>query len=412
MEILHRSCCGIDVHKQFLVACLLTVDEAGRQHKEIRRFSTMTGELLACVDWLQQAQCSAIAMESTGVYWQAPYNLMEGRFAQVMIVNAQHLKRVPGRKTDKKDAEWIAELLQLGLLSPSFIPPRFQRELRQLTRVRTTLGQERTRLINRLHKTLEDTNLKLSSVLTDIRGQTGQHILGAVVRGEDDPIVLANMALRRAKSKRDALELALRGQVTDHHRLLLQELLEMIQQHDQAIVRLDAEVAERLRPYEEQIQRLDAIPGLNRRCIEVLFAEVGWDMSPFPDAAHLASLVGICPGNDESGGKRRSGRIRKGNRYAKAILVQAAHAAARTKNTYLSAQYHRIAARRGDKRAAVAVGHSILVIYYHMLKTGQPYQEKGGSYFSELDRQHAERRLTKQLERLGYQVTLTPAEIA
>ena len=412
MEILHRSCCGIDVHKQFLVACLLTVDDTGRPHQELRRFSTMTGELLACVDWLQQAQCSAIAMESTGVYWQAPYNLMEGKFAQVMIVNAQHLKRVPGRKTDKKDAEWIAELLQVGLLNPSFIPPRFQRELRQLTRVRTTLGQERTRLINRLHKTLEDTNLKLSSVLTDIRGQTGRHILGAVVRGEDDPIALANMALRRAKSKRDTLELALRGQVTDHHRLLLRELLEMIQLHDQAIARLDAEVAERLRPYEEQIQRLDAIPGLNRRCIEVLFAEVGWDMSPFPDAAHLASLVGICPGNDESGGKRRSGRIRKGNRYAKAILIQAAHAAARTKNSYLAAQYRRIAARRGDKRAAVAVGHSILIIYYHMLKTGQPYQEKGGTYFSELDRHQAERRLTKQLERLGYQVTLTPAEIA
>jgi transposase len=263
---------------------------------------------------------------------------MEGHFAQVMIVNAHHLKRVPGRKTDKKDAEWIAELLQLGLLRPSFIPPKFQRELRQLTRLRTTLSQERTRLINRLHKVLEDTNLKLSSVLTAIRGQTGQHILGAVVRGEDDPIVLANMALRRARSKRDALVLALRGRVNDHHRLLLRELLEMIQQHDQAITRLDAELEERLRPYDGLIQRLDAIPGLNRRCIEILFAEVGWDRSPFPDAAHLASLIGICPGNNESGGKRLSGRMRKGNRYAKAILVQAAQAAARTKNTYLSAQ--------------------------------------------------------------------------
>lgn len=351
-------------------------------------------------------------MESTGVYWQSPYNLMEGCFAQVMIVNAEHLKRVPGHKTDKKDAEWIAELLQLGLLKPSFIPPRFQRNLRQITRLRTTLTQERTRLINRLHKLLEDTNLKLSSVLTDIRGQTGQHILGAIVRGEEDPTVLANMALRRAANKRDTLVLALRGRVSDHHRLLLQELLEIIQYHDQMIGRLDTEIEERLRPYEEQIQRLDAIPGLNRRCIEILFAEVGWDMSPFPDAAHLASLVGICPGNYESGGKRLNGRIRKGNRYAKAILVQAAQAAARTKRTYLAAQYQRIAARRGGKRAAVAVGHSILVIYYHMLKTGQPYQEKGESYFSELDRQHAERRLTKQLERLGYQVTLTPAEIA
>ena len=411
MEVLHRSCCGIDVHKQFLVACLLIVDETGHQHKEIRRFSTMTGELLSCVDWLQTAQCTAVAMESTGVYWQSPYNLMEGHFAQVMIVNAEHLKRVPGQKTDQKDAEWIAELLQLGLLKPSFIPPRFQRDLRQLTRLRTTLTQERTRLINRVHKLLEDANFKLSSVLTDIRGQTGKHILGAVVRGEEDPTVLANMALRRAANKRDALVLALRGRVSDHHRLLLRELLEMIQHHDQAIFRLDHDIEERLRPYDAQIQRLDAIPGLNRRSIEILFAEVGWDMSAFPDAAHLASLVGICPGNYESGGKRLSGRIRKGNHYVKAILVQAAQAAARTKNTYLAAQYQRIAARRGGKRAAVAVGHSILVIYYHMLTTGQPYQEKGVDYFSELDRQHAERRLTKQLERLGYQVTLTPAEI-
>ncbi len=412
MEVLYRSCCGIDVHKQFLVACLLVVDEAGCQHKELRRFSTMTGDLLTCIDWLKAAQCRAIAMESTGVYWKSPWNLMEGHFEIVMIVNAEHMKRVPGRKTDKKDAEWIAELLQLGLLKPSFIPPRPQRELRDLTRLRTTMTAERTRLVNRLHKTLEDTNLKLSSVLTDIRGQTGQHILGAVVRGEDDPIVLANMALRRAARKRDALVLALRGRVNDHHRLLFRELLEMIQHHDQAISRLDKEIEERLRPTAPLIQRLDAIPGCSRRVIEILFAEVGWELSPFPDAAHLASWVGICPGNNESGGKRFSGRIRKGNRWVKAILVQAAQAAARTKNTYLSAQYHQIAARRGNKRAAVAVGHSILVIYYHMLTTGEPYQEKGANYFSELDRHHAERRATKQLERLGYQVTLIPAQIA
>ncbi len=412
MEVLYPKCCGIDVHKQFLVACLLIADEAGHQHQEIRRFSTMTGELLSCVDWLQKAHCTAVAMESTGVYWKPVWNVMEGLFETVMIVNAEHMRRVPGRKTDKKDAEWLAELLQVGLLKPSFIPSRPQRELRDLTRTRTTLTQERTRLINRVHKVLEDANLKLSSVLTDIMGQTGHHILGAIVRGEEDPTVLADMALRRAANKREALVLALRGRISDHHRALLRALLEMIRHHDQAIWHLDREIEERLRPYEEQIQRLDAVPGLSRRSIEILFAEVGWDMSPFPDAAHLASLVGICPGNYESGGKRLSGRIRKGNHWAKATLVQAAQAAARTKNTYLSAQYHQIAARRGGKRAAVAVGHSILVIYYHMLKTGEPYQEKGGDYFSELDRQHAERRLTKQLERLGYQVTLTPAKIA
>jgi transposase len=271
---------------------------------------------------------------------------------------------------------------------------------------------ERTRLVNRLHKTLEDTNLKLSAVLTDIMGQTGQHILGAILRGEEDPTVLADLALRRAASKRDALVLALRGRVNDHHRLLFRELLEMIQHHDQAISRLDQEIEERLRPTAPLIQRLDAIPGCSRRVIEILFAEVGWELSPFPDAAHLASWVGICPGNNESGGKRFSGRNSLGNRWVKAILVQAAQAAARTKNTYLSAKSHQIAARRGNKRAAVAVGHSILVIYYHMLTTGDPYQEKGANYFSELDRHHAERRATKQLERLGYQVTLIPAQIA
>ena len=412
MEVQYRSCCGIDVHKQFLVACLLGVEEKGQQHKELRRFSPMTSELLSCDDWLKAAQCQAIAMESTGVYWKPPFNLMEGHFEHVMIGNAEHLKRVPGRKTDKKDAEWIAELLQFGLLKPSFIPAPQQRELRDLTRLRTTLIAERTRLVNRLHKTLEDTNLKLSSVLTDIMGKSGQQILSALLRGEEDPIVLADLALGRALSKRDALAQALRGRLSDHHRFLLQELLSLIERHDRGISRLDKEIEERLRPDEALIQRLDAIPGCSRRIIEVLLAEIGSDVSPFPDAAHLASWVGICPGNNESGGKRKSGRIRKGNRWIKAMLVQAANAAARTKNSYLSAQYHQIAARRGHKRAAVAVAHSILVIYYQMLTTGEPYQEKGANYFSELDRKHAERRATRQLERLGYQVTLIPAQIA
>lgn len=411
MEVLHRCCCGIDVHKKFLVACLLILDEIGKSHQQIRRFSTMTGDLLQCVTWLQEAGCTAIAMESTGVYWQAPFNLMEGRFEQVMIVNAEHLKRVPGHKTDKKDAQWIAELLQFGLLKPSFIPKRPQRELRQLTRLRTTLGQERTRLINRLQKVLEDANLKLSSVLSDVTGWTSRQILQAIIEGEDNPEVLADFGLRRVPKKREQLAEALRGQTSNHHRLLLQQLLELVKQHEEAMARLDREIAERLSPLEEQIQRLDAITGLNRRSIEVLFAEVGWDMSPFPDAAHLASLIGICPGNYETGGKRLKGRIRKGNRWAKAILVQAAHTTAATQ-TYLGAQYRRIAARRGSKRAAVAVAHSILVIYYHMLKTGEPYQEKGANYFTDLEKQERERRLTKQLERLGYQVTLTPAHIA
>jgi transposase len=390
---------------------LLILSESGPVHKEVRRFSTMTGDLLSCIDWLLQAQCRAIAMESTGVYWQPPFNLMEGRFEQVMIVNAEHLKRVPGHKTDKLDAEWIAELLQIGLLKPSFIPKRPQRELRHLTRLRTTLTQERTRLINRLQKVLEDANLKLTSVLSDVMGRTSRQILEAIIEGEENPVVLADLALRRVPKKRDELVLALKGQVSDHHRFLLREILDLIHQHELAIARLDQDLAERLQPLKETIERLDAITGLNRRSIEVLFAEVGWDMTPFPDASHLASLVGICPGNYETGGKRLKGRIRKGNRWVKAILVQAAHGAATTQ-TYLGAQYRRLAARRGSKRAAVAVGHSILVIYYHMLKTGEPYQEKGVDYFSHLDRRETERRLTKQLERLGYQVTLTPTQIA
>ena len=411
MEVLYRTCCGVDVHKKFLVACLLVLDESGQSHKEIRRFSTMTGDLLACVDWLKQAHCTAIAMESTGVYWHSPHNLMEGHFELVMVVNAEHLKRVPGHKTDQKDAEWIAELLQVGLLKPSFIPPRPQRELRHLTRLRTSLTQERTRLINRLQKVLENANLKLSSVLSDVMGQTSRQILGAIVGGEENAEVLADFALRRAPKKRDLLAQALRGQTNNHHRFLLRELLTLIQQHEQAITRLDQDIAERLQKQEATIERLDAIPGLNRRSIEVLFAEVGWDMAPFPDAAHLASLVGICPGNYETGGKRLKGHIRKGNRYVKAILVQAAHGAATTQ-TYLGAQYRRLATRRGSKRAAVAVGHSILVIYYHMLKTGEMYQEKGADYFSQLDHNAKEQRLTKQLERFGYQVTLTPTTIA
>jgi transposase len=259
MEVLYRRCCGIDIHKKFLVACLLILLENGQVHKEIRRFSTMTGDLRACVDWLKEAQCLAIAMESTGVYWQPPFNLMEGQFEQVMIVNAEHLKRVPGQKTDQKDAEWIAELLQLGLLKPSFLPKRPQRELRQLTRLRTTLTQERTRLINRLQKVLEDANLKLTSVLSDVMGQTSRQILAAIIGGEEDPTMLADLALRRAPNKRDALVSALKGQVSEHHRFLLRELFDLIQQHEQAIFRLDQELAERLQPLEETIQRLDAI---------------------------------------------------------------------------------------------------------------------------------------------------------
>jgi transposase len=405
MQVLHRCCCGLDVHKRFVVACLIWYTEDGEQHKELQRFSTLTPELLRLIDWLHNAECTHVALESTGVYWKPIFNLMEGLF-EIVLVNAQHMKAVPGRKTDSKDAEWIADLVQHGLLKASFIPPQPQRDLRDLTRYRSSLKQERTRHVNRVHKLLEETNIKLSSVFADMMCKTGRAILHALARGEANPEVLADLALVWAPEKRDALVPALTGCMRAHHGFLLEELLGMIETLERAIGRLDHEIEERLRPQQATIERLDAITGVSQRVLETLFAEVGWELETFPDAAHLASWVGICPGQHESGGKRLSGRTRKGNRYAKTILVQAAHAAGKTK-TYLGAQYRRMSKGRGIKRAAVAVGHSILVSYYHMLTTSQPYQEKGEDYFVHYDHQEKQRRLVRQLERLGYSVQLT-----
>jgi transposase len=388
-----------------VVACLIRHTAEGQQHKELRRFDTLTPELLRLIDWLQSAECTHVALESTGVYWKPLFNLMEGLFV-IVLVNAQHMKAVPGRKTDTKDAEWIADLLQHGLLKASFIPPQPQRDLRDLTRYRTNLKQERTRHVNRVHKLLEETNIKLSSVFADLLCKTGRAILHELAAGEANPEVLANLALLRAPEKRDALVPALQGCMRAHHRFLLQELLGMIDTLERAIGRLDQEIEERLRPQQATIERLDAITGVSQRVLETLFAEVGWELETFPDAAHLASWVGICPGQHESGGKRMSGRTRKGNRHAKTMLVQAAHAAGKTK-TYLGAQYRRMSKGRGIKRAAVAVGHSILVIYNHMLTTSQPYEEKGEDYFVHCDHHEKQRRLVKQLERLGYTVHLT-----
>ncbi len=410
MQVLHPCCCGLDVHKRFVVACLIWSTEDGKQHKELRRFDTLTPDLLRLIDWLQNAACTHVALESTGVYWMPIFNLMEGLF-EIVLVNAQHMKAVPGRKTDTKDAEWIADLLSHGLLKASFIPPQPQRDLRDLTRYRTSLKQERTRHVNRIHKLLEETNLKLSSVFGDLMCKTGRAILHELAAGEANPEVLADLALLRAPHKRDALVPALQGCMRAHHRFLLQELLEMVQTLERAIGRLDHEIEERLQPQKELMEQLDAITGVSQRVLETLFAEVGWELDSFPDAAHLASWVGICPGQHESGGKRRSGRTRKGNRHAKTMLVQAAHAAGKTK-TYLGAQYRRLSKGRGIKRAAVAVGHSILVIYYHMLTTSQPYEEKGENYFAQHDHQEKQRRLVKQLERLGYTVKLTQEHIA
>jgi transposase len=406
MEVLYPRCSGLDVHKRFVVACLSLVEANGQRHKELRQFGTVTSEILALKGWLKASGCHQIAMESTGVFWKPIFHLLEDSF-EIVLVNAQHMKAVPGRKTDIKDAEWIADLLQHGLLKASFIPGSEQQAVRDLTRTRMRLIQERTRLINRIQKVLEDANIKLASVVSDLMGMTGQAILMALVAGQEDPACLAHLARGSLIKKQDQLQAALQGKLTAHHRMQLEELLQLITTLDHSIARFDREIAERLRRFDALIERIDEVTGLSRRSIEVLLGELGWDMSHFPDAAHAASWVGICPGNYETGGKQLAGRTRQGNRWAKTVLIQAAHAAGHTQ-TYLGEQYRRISARRGAKKAAMAVGHSILVIFYHMVKSGEPYHEKGTDYFTTLNKEKMQQRLVRQLEHLGNTVILQP----
>lgn len=339
MNVVHACCCGLDVHKKTVVACLIVSGANGEQRKEIRTFSTLKSDLQALLAWLKEATCTHVAMESTGVYWKPIFHVLEGQM-EVLVVNAQHLKAVPGRKTDLRDAEWIADLLRHGLLRPSFIPSAFERELRELTRYRTRLIQNRSRTINRLHKTLEDTNIKLTSVATDIMGKSAQDILKALLDGQTDPHILAELAKGRMRAKKDLLAQALAGRLEAHHRFLIAEHLCLIEHLDERIALADAEIAGRLKPYEAIITRLDTIPGVDRRSAEVFLAEIGLDIHRFPSAQHLASWAGICPGNNESAGKRLSGKMRKGNAWLRSALVEAAHAAVHSKNTYLSAQYH------------------------------------------------------------------------
>jgi transposase len=405
MEVLSARCCGLDVHQSFVMAGLSIV-EAGQRRKEVRRFRCVTPDLLALRDWLLSEGCTHVALESTGVYWRPVYRRLAG-FFEVWLVNAQHLRAVPGRKTDVQDAEWIADLLQHGLLKPSLVPDQHQQEWRDLTRLRVNVVQERSRLVNRVHKLLEDAGFKLRPTITDIFGVSGRAILQALSQGERDPVRLAGLVHWRLSGKHDQLVEALTGDLREHQRFLLRELLSLIQAQELAIKHIEQEIEQRLRPFEAKLTRLEAITGVSRRVLWVLFAEVGIDMNRYPDAAHLASWAGMCPGQDESAGKRRSGRTRPGNRYVRGALVQAAHATART-NTYLGEQSRRLSKRRGSKRAAVAVGHSILVIYYHMMKTGEPYQEKGADSFPQQDRQRWQARLIRKVEELGYQVSRPP----
>jgi transposase len=395
----------MDVHKKFVVACLLRIDEQGEETRHVQRFETYTEDLLRLSDWLISSGCTHVAMESTGVYWKPIYNLLEGHL-ELLVVNAHHIKAVPGRKTDVKDAEWIAELLQHGLLKASFIPPQSQRDWRDLTRYRTSLVQERARIVNRLQKVLEDANLKLAGVATDVMGKSGRVMLEAILAGATDPEQLAELAKGRLRNKLPQLKQALNGRVREHHRFLLVEQLSHIDYLDEAIGRLSGEIAERLRPFQAEIERLDTIPGINRSIAEVLLAEIGPDMNRFPDAHHLASWAGMCPGHNESGGRRQSGKTRKGNRWLRQALIEAAHGASHTKDTYLSSQYRRLVGRRGKKRALVAVGHSLLVIAYHVLNRQATYVELGSNYFEQLHRCRLEQNLVQRLQKLGYTVTL------
>jgi transposase len=408
MDVIYSRCCGLDIHKKTVVACLISGAQGQPPQKEVRTFRTMTAELLLLADWLQAAGCTHVAMESTGVYWRPVYNLLEGLFT-LLVVNAQHIKAVPGRKTDVKDAEWIAELLRHGLLRGSFIPSKPQRQLRELTRHRTTLVQDRARVINRLQAVLEDANIKLAAVVTDIRGVSARAMLEALIAGQRDVDALAELARGRLRTKRDQLAEALQGYFTSHHSFLVTEYLSQIDYFDDAIDRVSALIAQHLEAEQEAVALLDTIPGVSQRTAEILLAEIGTDMTRFPSAKHLASWAGMCPGNYESGGKRLSGKTRKGSRWLRQVLVEAAHVAAKTKGTYLAAQYRRIAARRGKKRALMALGHTILIIVYYVLARKQPYQDLGTAYFDQLEQHRVQQRLVHRLERMGYQVSLQPS---
>ena len=403
MEVAYERCCGMDVHKKTVVACVMTPDG-----KETRTFSTMTAKLLELADWLVEQGATHVAMESSGVLWKPVYNLLEDRFT-VMVVNARHIKAVPGRKTDVKDAEWIADLLRHGLLRGSFIPDRPQRELRELMRYRRNLIDERTRVVNRIQKVLEGANIKLTSVATDVLGVSGRAILEAIARGSQQPKVLAEMAKGRLRNRRPALEEALRGSVGSHQRMMLQSQLRHLEFLEHEIERVSQEIAERMAPLEDELERLDEMPGIGRRVAEEVLAEIGTDMSRFPSANHLASWAGLCPGNHESAGKRKSGRSRHGNKWVHAALVEAAWSASRTKDTYLSAQHHRITPRRGDKRAVVAVAHTMIVDIYHMLRNGTRYDDLGGDYFRQRAHHFHLDRAVRQIEGLGYKVSLQAA---
>jgi transposase len=406
MEVIHRCCVGMDVHKDSVVVCVRRTDDRGQVHQEVRGFGTTSAQLFALGDWLCGQGVSIGAMEATGVYWKPVWNLLEDRLS-LMLVNPRDVKQVPGRKTDVKDCQWIAQLLSCGLLKASFVPDRPQRELRDLTRTRTSLMQDQTRVANRLQKVLEDANIKLGSVASDVLGVSGRLMLRALIDNRLTPEQMADLARRKLRAKLPELREALSGHVTEHHRYMLKLYLDQIEHLEALVHQLDERIETVMSPLlVTAVQVLDEIPGVDERAAQNILAETGCDMTRFATAGHLASWAGMCPGNNQSAGKRRSGRMTEGNRWLKATLNQCAWAASRKKESYFRAQHRRIASRRGVKRATMAVGHSILGVVWQLLRHGQSYQDLGENYFLNLDETRTRNRLIKQLERLGYDVAI------
>ena len=408
MEVLYARCAGLDVHQKSVVACVRIHGADGRAQTSTRTFETHTAALLELSSWLEENGCSHVVMEATGVYWKPVWHILEDSFALV-LANASFVRNVPGRKSDVSDAAWLANLLAHGLVQSSFVPDKPTQELRDLTRTRKQLVKQRAQHVNRLHKVLEDANLKIGSYVTDITGVTGRAMLSALVAGETDPEKLAELRDGRLKTPRTELVKALRGKMTDHHRFLIGMHLEQIDGADRSVALLDSQIQELTRPLVEVVERLAAMPGMSTTSARVVLAEIGSDMSRFPSAAHLVSFAGLCPKLDQSAGKSRSTKLRKGSNWLKTVMVTCGWAAARSKNTYARAQFHRLKTRRGSKKAVVAVAASMLTAVYYMLRDAVPYRDLGGGYFDRKDSIKIANRLRRRLESLGYAVTMQRA---
>jgi transposase len=410
LPVVLTVCCGIDVHKKTLTACLLKSGASGEGFLDSRDFTTMTSGLQELARWLVQEGCRPVAIESTGVYWKPVYNVLEQAGLEVILVNAQHVNNVPGRTTAASDAEWLATLLRVGLLRSSFVPPKEIRDLRQLTRYRTQVIRQRATESNRIQKLLEQCNIKLASVASDVLGRSGRDILHYLVEGVDSPVVVANLARGALRDKIPELEEALRGVMSETPRWLLREQLHKVSALDEAIARLDGKSVELCLPFAQVLALWDHIAGVNQRTAQVIVAEIGLDMDRFKTDRQLAAWAGMCPGNNETAGKRKPAQARAGNRWLRQALVEAARGAANTKASRLRATYQRIKGRRGDKRACVAVGHRILRMAYTLNRTRRPYQEEGLDYYRLPDKERVKEKLVRRLQQMGYAVTVTAVE--